>query len=585
MIHFTAMKRTYIIRIAFLSLINLVNLNAQAVFNWIDYAQPVTSGDGSRANPFLIETPEHLAFVAAETKENRNFNGLYLKITQDIDLSGKEWTPIGSLVSAGTLFSGTLDGGKHVIKNMEINAPDVSHIGLFGASRGVIENLNIENCSVSGFEYVGGLVGFIYEGAVNNCMITGKVEGKHNRVGLLTGQNDGSILGCSTSGNITGKENVGGFAGINYGLITESTSAGHVQGENQVGGFVGLLQKGKINNCKAACKVEGAQENIGGFLGQNSAAIANCQASGDVAGRMYVGGFAGWNYYGSVDNCSASGNLKGTAIVGGLIGSNETDQPLLKCFATGRIDGTEGNIGGLVGMNHGQVTHCHATGNVVGKDQLGGLIGISQAGAIVGCCAKGSVEGTGDRIGGLIGKNNGAMAHCYATGNVSGRNLIGGLVGADKEGCPFSNCYASGVVRGSGIYIGGLLGQCLGSVVNCYASGSVSGNQYLGGIVGAIFGTLKNSVSACTSIQTTTSRFGGRIFGEAGEGAVVENNYALRSTLLDGKEVNPKTVNNNTGINKEQIDLFLQNTYQSGLSWDFDTVWKIQDGAGLPTLK
>ena len=581
------MKRTYIIIAlgCFSTVIFYAGLHAQEVSNWIDYVQPLTLGEGTQADPFLVETAEQLAFVAAETQENRNFSGQYLRITQDIDLYGKEWTPIGSLTSAGTLFSGTLDGGKHVIKNLTVNYLDASPVGLFGASRGFINDLYIDNCSVSGFEYVGGLVGFIYEGAVNNCSVSGKVEGKNNRVGLLTGQNDGIVTGCSTTGTVIGKENVGGFLGINYGSVTESSAAGQVKGDNQIGGFVGLLQKGKISNCKSACTVEGAQENIGGFLGQNSAVVANSQASGDVSGRMYVGGFAGWNYYGSVDNCSASGNLKGSAIIGGLIGSNETDQPLMKCFATGRVEGSEGNVGGLVGINHGVVTHSYATGNVSGKDQLGGLIGISQAGAIVSCSARGSVEGSGDRVGGLIGKNNGSLSLCYATGNVSGRNLVGGLIGTDREGCLFSNCYASGMVQGAGIYIGGLVGQCLGSVINCYAAGAVSGNQYLGGLVGAIFGALKNSVSACPTIQTTTNRFGGRIFGEDGEGATIENNYALRTTLLDGKEVNPKVVDKHTGINKEQIDLYLQTTYQSGLSWDFDTIWKIEDGSGLPTLK
>ncbi len=586
------MKKTFIFSNHFIILLILLvcfipnNISAQGTISWVKYAQPFPSGNGSKSSPFLIEKPEHLAFVAIETQEGRNFLGQFLLITKDIDLSGKEWSGIGSLVSATSIFCGTIDGGGHVIKNLVINNPEGDYIGLFGCSMGFIENLGIEDCNIIGKEYVGGLIGFAYEGTVKNCYVTGNVEGKANRVGLLSGQNDGVVTDCHTSGNIEGKEHVGGLVGLNYGSIINSRSSGNVKGSNQIGGLIGLVQKGRISNCKSDCIVEAIQENAGGLIGQNNGTLVNCQVSGKVTGRAYIGGLAGWNYYGSVENCSASGNVKGTMISGGLIGSSETDKPLIKCFATGNVEGTEGYIGGLIGMNNGPVSDSYATGKITGKTYLGGLIGNNSAGKISECYATGIVEGSEDRIGGLIGKSSDAVNKCFATGGVKGRNLIGGLIGTDKESCTFSDCYATGNVSGTGIYIGGLLGQSLGIILNCYASGAVSGNQYIGGLVGAVFGSLKNSVAANQALQITSNKFGERILGEPGENAVIENNYALNGMQINSK---PQTAggkaNHRTGIDKALPELYLLYTYQSELGWDFNNTWSIQEGAGLPTFK
>ncbi len=569
------------IRILIVSFFFISSNNIYSVEN-----ESILSGKGTKENPFLIETPEHLLFLASETREGRNFSDQYLRLTRDIDLSGKTCESIGSLKTAATIFSGIVDGGGYTVRNLVINEPESMYVGLFGCSMGTIENLHVENCLVEGKEYVGGLVGFAYEGTVKNCSVTGQVKGTANRVGLLLGQNDGIVVDCKTSGTTEGVDHVGGLVGLNYGSIINSSSDGHVKGTNQSGGLVGLVQKGRISNCDSKCTVEGVQENIGGLIGQNNGTIVNCMASGSVSGRAYVGGLIGWNYYGSVDNSRAVGNVKGMTIVGGLIGSSETDKPLSKIYATGTVDGVEGYAGGLIGMNNGSVSNAYATGKVSGKSYLGGLIGVSQSGNIMECNATGVVEGKEDRIGGLIGKNNESVTKCFATGAVSGKNLVGGLVGTDKENCSFSDCYSTGNVIGSGIYIGGLIGQCLGSVSNCYTSGSVSGIQYVGGLVGAIFGSLKNSLSASTSVIAISGKFAERIFGEPGENAVIENNYALESMTVNGKVQQQNTKSQEkTGISKIIQELYLQSTFQTGLGWDFNQIWSIREGETLPVFK
>ncbi|MBE0650264.1 MAG: T9SS type A sorting domain-containing protein [Bacteroidales bacterium] len=148
------------------------------------------------------------------------------------------------------------------------------------------------------------------------------------------------------------------------------------------------------------------------------------------------------------------------------------------------------NVGGLVGYNDGRVQNCYATGIISGQGVTGGLVG-NNLGTVYNCYASGSVSGSSS-IGGLVGDNAGIVQSSYATSSISGSvgsSYVGGLVGTNFG--TVKNSYATGSVLGNSgsYYVGGLVGNNYASylstsIINCYATGSVSGDNYVGGLVG-----------------------------------------------------------------------------------------------------
>lgn len=95
-------------------------------------------------------------------------------------------------------------------------------------------------------------------------------------------------------------------------------------------------------------------------------------------------------------------------------------------------------------------------------------------------------------VGGLVGyQNSGKIENSYASGTVSGDSQVGGLVGFNSG--TISNSYASGTVSSKSDNVGGLVGFNFGTISNSYASGTVSGNSQVGGLVGLNYATITNS--------------------------------------------------------------------------------------------
>jgi len=149
------------------------------------------------------------------------------------------------------------------------------------------------------------------------------------------------------------------------------------------------------------------------------------------------------------------------------------------------------NVGSLIGyLNQGSITNCYAKGAVVsGGLYVGGLVGLN-TGNVTNCCSTGSVSGDA-YVGGLVGRiGDGKVIECYSRACVSGNSNIGGLVGkTNKETSEIKNCYSTGSVEGgiNSVNVGGLVGQVeQGNTYKCYSAGSVSGSQYVGGLVGRV---------------------------------------------------------------------------------------------------
>ena len=285
----------------------------------------------------------------------------------------------------------------------------------------------------------------------------------------------------------------------------------------------------------------GNSARVGGLVGINDGTISACHATGNATGGnatrgnpARVGGLVGYNHTGSINDCYATGSTEGgrSADVGGLVGINEGT--ISACHATGNATGgnaTAGNparVGGLVGYNHtGSINDCYATGSTEGRRsaEVGGLVGYNYGGNISACYATGNTTG-GNYAGGLVGHNYGGnISACYATGNVEGTFSVGGLVGYSNKGT-VSACYATGNVRGAGILIGGLVGQNStfypfshgGSTISaCYATGNVDGGNYAraGGLVG--LNGLDGQISACYATGNVTGGNSSQVGGLAGK--------------------------------------------------------------------
>ena len=323
-------------------------------------AESFAGGKGTKDDPYQIATGSQLAYFAKRVNAEEygeKYADTYFELTEDIDLGGKEWTPVGEtvadLIMGGHeyfVFSGNFDGNGYTIKNLTIGTEASPYsgdvCGLFGATSGTIEDVVLENVSINYigekyssayyFRMAGALVGYSM-GDIVNCTVTGLdmkagSDGSYvtlNSIGGLVGIQDGdtTVSHSRVSGKIeetTKKGNVGGFVGT----LVKGSSAKYcgadvsveVTGNGRgiaVGGFVGIgngvtTDETLIENCYATGNITGA-EYAGGFVGNISGLnISNCYAKGDVSNSFVGASFMGTdaasnNYYGTVKNCYATG--------------------------------------------------------------------------------------------------------------------------------------------------------------------------------------------------------------------------------------------------------------------------------------
>ena len=206
-----------------------------------------------------------------------------ITLDKDIDLTGKEWTPIGTGYS--NKYTGTFDGGGHTIKGLTVTTND-QFVGLFGSIgyAGTVKNVMMEDVQItsnrsSGF--AGGVAGYS-DGTIENCSVSGSVSGTVYVGGVVGAQIDGSITGCSSSATVKGTVDVGGVAGQtnSSATLTACYATGNVIIEmdpkkNIAGGsLVGMNAGSSLLACYATGNVTSTGSStgyvhIGGFLGNN----------------------------------------------------------------------------------------------------------------------------------------------------------------------------------------------------------------------------------------------------------------------------------------------------------------------------
>ena len=137
-------------------------------------------GDGTEESPHLVSNAAELALLSRYS----NILDKHIKLVQDIDMNGTEFTPIGTLGP----FSGTFNGNGHIIRNLAL-ATDSDLIGLFSVVYiGHIKNVGISNVKITGNSYIGGLAGLNIGGQINSCYVTGEINGLYH-VGSIAGFN------------------------------------------------------------------------------------------------------------------------------------------------------------------------------------------------------------------------------------------------------------------------------------------------------------------------------------------------------------------------------------------------------------
>ena len=221
---------------------------------------------------------------------NGGKSDINITLDTDIDLTGKNWTPIGT--SFSNKYTGTFDGGGHTIKGLTVTTND-QFVGLFGSIgyAGTVKNVMMEDVQItsnrsSGF--AGGVAGYS-DGTIENCSVSGSVSGTVYVGGVVGAQWNGSITGCSSSATVKGTVYVGGVAGQTNGgaTLTACYATGNViieiapKKNISGGGLVGMNGGKGVRACYATGNVTSTGSSTGnvhifGLLGDNYTTVTAC---------------------------------------------------------------------------------------------------------------------------------------------------------------------------------------------------------------------------------------------------------------------------------------------------------------------
>jgi len=219
---------------------------------------------------------------------NGGKSDINITLDTDIDLTGKDWTPIGT--DYDNSYKGTFDGGGHTITGLTVTTND-QFVGLFGYLNraGMVKNVVMEGVLITSnhmFGCTGGVVGYSW-GTIENCSVSGSVSGTDCVGGVVGSQKAGSIIGCSSSATVKGKHYVGGVAGEKWGTMTACYAIGNVtleiasQKNNFGGGVVGLNGGSRVLACYATGNVTSTGSStgnvhIGGLFGDSYTTVTAC---------------------------------------------------------------------------------------------------------------------------------------------------------------------------------------------------------------------------------------------------------------------------------------------------------------------
>ena len=482
------------------------------------WVEDVTSyrfeGTGTETDPFLIDEAEDLVYLASLVNDGNSFDGKYLKVVNDIDMSAeREWTPIGTFYSPDQdlspipisdvelPFRGVFDGDNHTITLPSVDYQNwkmEESFGLFGLVSG--ENAVIKNLKIGGKINVssssaGLLAGILSGGAtVENCQTTKDSVVKGLEIGGFFGRVRGSsnLIKCT-----------------NYAEVVTTSD---VSGSGKAGGIASCI-----------------------YYPENTDAVSHfvieCQNFGNVTGVDYTGGIAGIAAGTEFRNCSNGSSTVSPVIraskttIGGIAGRGIDNSVFNSCLNYGTIEIDDASvsaesIGGITGYLAGTVDDCQNLGKIVVKTDATDLTKISTIGGIVGSTWPDSqilnsenhspldswpqtviVESVGG-IAGYGSKGNLEIAGCNNYGKIEGANGIAGILGGTTNPATdilIDRCLNKGEIKQVGkstsnsTYAAGIVATARPSasltIKNTENRGSVITDDllYVGGIAGWVY--------------------------------------------------------------------------------------------------
>ena len=483
-------------------------------FLWGQYG----GGSGTAGDPYLIGEPNDLIILS----QTSNDWDKHFKLTADLDMVGVAMMPIGNTT---TYVTGTFNGNGHTIANLSIHLPETTDVGLFGVVdnvntvNGTITDLGLVDPDISGRYSTGSLVGWLRNGTLTNCYSDGGTVSGEEFVGGLIGDSHGAINNCYASVAVSGRDYVGGLVGSNDGLISNCYATGSVSGEDSIGGLAGG-SGGPINHCYfldtagpdngiGFPRTEAHLKAISTFYCWAEAGVWTIDEGNDMP-RLF------WEQAAGIPITPAA-PVAGSGTINDpfLIDTVAQFVNLLGCDTTNwdkhfrlRADldfagGTMRTIGYSAFHNDHYDTDFPFSGTFDGGGHIianlsiylpniyfVGLFGnvdnpidpktIYDLGLV-------NVEVNGNQIvSSLVGiLNNGTISACFATGMISGEDGIGGLVGINND--TIRNCYFIGQVidtwyGGWGGGAGLVAGNWQATITTSYAAGLMSGSSH--GLVG-----------------------------------------------------------------------------------------------------
>ena len=300
------------------------------------------SGDGTQADPYIIKTGEQLALLAQQVNAGADYSGKFFKLSNLINLGGKDWTPIGNNNNQYNRFKGKFDGNGNRIYGLKVDS-ESSYAGLFGyAKDSEISNLSVIKADIATSQsFAGAICGYLNSGTISNCSVVGgSVSAGLSRSGGICGQSYGSakIENCSVSStSISASSIAGGICGEISGSLESCKGTDlEITAVGWVGGITAACQPGTtLKNCSIYSSKIKFQELTDEYSPRAGGLVANCSyenltisdCSSEVdfyitntnyQRYIYIGGLFGFiSQPGTFTNCHFDGcfmNEKGEVI-------------------------------------------------------------------------------------------------------------------------------------------------------------------------------------------------------------------------------------------------------------------------------
>ena len=304
-------------------------------------AAPAARAAENSPRTLYISTAAELALLSKDCTLDAYSRNLTVVLTADIDLSGVEFAPI-------PVFCGDFNGAGHTVSGFSFTekGSDQGFIRYLQAGA-VVRDLTLEGTLTPG--------------------------GSKSSLGLIAGENSGTISGCTVSGTVTGDEDVGGIAGCNTvtGRIAGCVSQASVTGELHTGGIAGSNQ-GVIENCTGQGQVNITENenamDTGGIAGYSSGTVTGCvnhSAVGYQHTGYNTGGIAG-RQKGVIENCQNHGVIQGRKDIGGIVGQFEPDTNLI--YGQDPTQALSNALGGLTPLLSQLTAQVSSAGSSVSEE-------------------------------------------------------------------------------------------------------------------------------------------------------------------------------------------------------------------------